>query len=101
MPVNDIKNAVSKTDLREVTPVAAWQYVTVTFSGANTDYDIRHDLRPIDPEAIDYQLVRADRSTTIYNDQSATRKAWGTGYIILRSSVANAVVTLLLTIRRT
>ena len=87
-------------DIKNFTPVVDWQYIEVTFGSANTDYDIRHNLTPANPEEILYQVVRADRATAIYHDQTGTRKAWGTGYIILRSSVASAKVTLLLTIRR-
>lgn len=81
-------------------PAVQFEYVDVTFSSANTDYDIRTTLRPSDPDGILYFLVKADRATLIYNDQSASRKVWASGYIILRSSVANANCTLLLTIRR-
>ena len=81
-------------------PVARWQYVTVTFGSANTDYDIPHTLRVTDPEAVNYQVVRADRATSIYHNQAAGRTTWKPGYILLRSSIANAVVRLLLTVEQ-
>ena len=89
-------------DLEKASPFSQWDYITgVTFpSGAGSDLDIRHNLRTTDSEAIDYHIVRADRATSLYHDQSGTRRPWGTGYIVLRSSVASAVVDLLLTIRR-
>ena len=89
-----------RTEVERNTPYSAYEYVTVTFGSANTDRDIRHSLRPLSPENIHYQLVESDRSTTIYHDQTGTRRAWGPGYIVLRSSVASAVVTLLLTVPR-
>lgn len=72
------------------------QYVDVTFGAADTDLDIRHTLNPTSFEDVGYLVVKADRATSIYNDQTGTRRPWGQGYIILRSSVADATVTLLL-----
>lgn len=95
-------NAIQIEQLRQEilagSPYIDFQYVTVTFGSADTDLDIRHDLRPANPENIYYAVVKADRATSIYNDQSGTRRAWNTGYIILRSSAASAVVTLLLAV---
>ena len=82
-------------------PFRLYQYVDVTFGAADTDKDIRHTILTVSPDDIDYQLVRSDRSTNIYNDHSATRKPWGEGYVILRSSAANANCKILLTVRRT
>jgi len=87
-------------DIEEATPSARFQEILVTFGSADTDYDIAHTLRPADPENIRYQIVSADRATSIYHDQSGTRKPWSAGVIILRSSAASAVVRLLLTIPR-
>lgn len=82
-------------------PFFSFQYVEVTFGTANTDYDIRHSIKTPNPDDIQYQLVRTDRATTIYNDLSATRKKWQEGYVILRSSAANANCRILLTVKRT
>lgn len=90
----------TRQQLKEGAPHTAFQYVNVTFLGADTDYDVVHSLDPPTTEDIDYVVVRADRSTNIYHDYSGTRRAWGTGYIVVRSSAASAQVTLLLTIRR-
>jgi hypothetical protein len=78
-------------------PYGAFEYVDVTFGTANTDQIVEHTLETVYPEDVNYELVKADRATAIYNDQSASRRPWGRGYIILRSSVANAQVRLLLT----
>lgn len=83
------------------TPATNFQYVEVTFGSANTDLDIRHSLRAVAPDDIQYQVMRTDRATSIYNDESATRKVWTSDYVILRSSVANAAVRILLTAKRT
>lgn len=90
-----------KREILATTPFASFEYVDVVFGTANADRDIRTRLTPANPENIDYRVVKADRATTIYNDQSGTRHAWKRGYIVLRSSTASAVVTLLLTTRRT
>lgn len=82
-------------------PYTSFEYVDVTFAGANTDYDVVHHLSPPIPESIDYQVVRKSQACDVYNDTSGTRRPWGSGYITLRCTVANAVVTLLLTVRRT
>ena len=87
-------------DIEDAAPAVRFEEIEVTFGSANTDKDLTHSLRPTNPENIRYQVVNADRATSIYHDQSATRKPWGHGYIILRSSVASAKVTLLLTIPR-
>lgn len=87
--------------LKQATPLTSFQYVEVTFAGANVDFDIKHALKPTNSENIHYIVVRKDRSTDIYHDQSGTRRAWGKGYIVLRSSVANAKVTLLIFTPRT
>ncbi len=85
----------------QASPYFSFEYVEVTFGAANTDLDIRHGIATASPDNIQYTLVRADRATSIYNDQSATRKPWNDGYVILRSSVANANCRILLTVKRT
>ncbi len=78
-------------------PFARSEYVDVTFSlGADTDTDVPTTLTPTDPDAIRYVVVKADRACDIYQDLTATRKAWQPGYIILRCNTASAVVRLLL-----
>lgn len=89
-----------KQDILSGLPYVAFEYVDVIFGGADTDLDIRHGLRPANPENIHYEVIKTDRSTVIYNDQSGTRRPWGAGYVILRSSAASAVVTLRLFIPR-
>ena len=94
--------ARDNNEFLQSSPYVDFEYVTVTFgTSANADTDIKHTLTPTSPESIDYQVVHKDRAVDVYNDRSGTRKAWGTGYIILRATVASAVVTLLLTVRRT
>ena len=91
--------AVEKNLVRYA-PYAQWERVDVTFGAANKDYDIPHTLKVADPEDVDYSVLRADRATSIFHDQSATRTPWQPKYILLRSSAASAVVTLLLSIRQ-
>ena len=83
------------------TPIFGWEYVTVTFpSTPGTDITVPHGLQPTDPEAVDYEVVKADRAARVYNDQSGTRHTWGVGDILLRCDTANAVIDLRLTKRR-
>jgi hypothetical protein len=86
---------------QQSSPFTNYQYVEVTFGAADTDLDLRHGLRVALPDDIDYTLMRSDRSTNIYHDQSASRKVWGSNYVILRSSAANANCRILLTSKRT
>lgn len=99
--VSPIDISLFRSEMKAATPATDHQYLEVTFGAANTDFDIRHDLKPSNPENIHYIVVRADRATSLYHDQSGTRRAWKAGYIVLRSSVANAKVTLLLQTPRT
>ena len=78
--------------------IVEWQYVEITFDSANTDRIIEHALHPPSVEEVNYQVVRADRATSIYHDQSGTRRYWGSGFIVLKSSIASAKVRLLLTV---
>ncbi len=77
------------------TPYAAFEYVTVTFGTANTDYIVSHSL-PGNSDNIRWHPVSIEGNGTIYRDNSADRQAWGDGYIVLRSSLANHVCRLLL-----
>ncbi len=80
-------------------PWAQWEEVDVVFSStANADTNIPHSLLPPSPEHIHYIPLRKGQAADVYHDSTGTRKPWGTGYIILRSTVANAKVTLLLTV---
>jgi hypothetical protein len=88
-------------ELRESSPLYRFEYVTVTFPTLNQDYDVAHSLNPPDPDEVDYEVVRKDRSCDVYNDQSGTRRTWGAGYITLRCTVSGATVQLRLSIRRT
>lgn len=78
-------------------PYARYDRVTVTFSlGADMDHPVFYNMQVRDPEAIDYEIRQKDRACDIYHDQSVSRRSWEPGVIYLRSSVANATVTLLL-----
>src|SRR4051812_4089371 len=80
-------------------PIAQWQELDVVFpSVADTDITIQHTLAPPTPEHINYYVIRQGQACSVYHDSTGTRKPWASGYIILRSSVASAKVTLLLTV---
>lgn len=85
--------------INKTAPFGKFEYVDVTFNAtANVDTDIVHTLMPINPETVQYQVLRIDRAASIYHDTSASRKPWRQNLIYLRSSAANAVATLLLTL---
>lgn len=82
-------------------PYAQYQRVDITFpSTANQDTVVRHSLRPTSPDDVEYHVVSQDRAGSVYNDHASTRKVWGDGFIIVRSSVASLKATLLLTVPR-
>jgi hypothetical protein len=89
---------VDFTTLKQHTPHAQYQIVDVTFGDAYADTEIRHTLQPPSPEHIDYMVLRQAQAATIYHDMTASRKKWRDGVITLRSNVANAKVTLLLSV---
>lgn len=78
-------------------PTAQWHYVDVVFpTTPNTDLAIRHNLAPLDPEHINYMIVRRDRPGNVYHDISGNRTPWRDSYIFLRSDVPDLRVRLLL-----
>lgn len=82
-------------------PFARYQRVVVTFpSTPDTDVVVPHSLNLNDPESVEYIVLKASKAGVVYNDQSATRKAWQQGYVVLRSNVASLVATILLTVPR-
>lgn len=94
-------------DLERGSPFAQYEYVDMTFNSvANGDTAVPHGLSPETYEDIDFQVVRTNFTSApaaapiVYRDNSATRKAWGKGYVVLRANIASLRVTLLLTTRR-
>lgn len=80
-------------------PWAQWEIVNVTFNAtANVDTQIDHTLTPPTPEHVNYIVLRSNGAQSIYHDATGTRRPWGAGYLILRSNVASAKATLLLTV---
>lgn len=78
-------------------PFALWEEVEVKFSATpNADTVVSHTLAPLDPESVNYIPIRKQQAADVYHDTSVTRKKWQRDYIVLRSPIANAKVTLLL-----
>lgn len=79
-------------------PYSRFEYVNVTFNAsANVDTDIPHSLSPSDPEIVRWEVVSLGHTAAagvIYKDTSATRKAWQTTHIYLRSTVASVTARL-------
>lgn len=88
-------------ELLNGSPFGQYQYVDVVFSSTpNADTVVRHSLDVVSPENINYIPVKLNAAGVVYNDQSATRKLWGQGFIVLRASVASLKAKLLLTVER-
>src|SRR5688572_13022210 len=107
-PDIDVEVLKSEIAAERARPFDQFEYVSVTFNSvANVDTDIQHSLNPPTPYDIDITPVQwrfgaaPAAAPVAYIDISATRKAWGAGYIVLRCNVASAEATLLLTVRRT
>lgn len=97
-----------EANLRRGIPYASYQYIDVTFNSTeDVDTDIKHNLNPTDPYDVDYEVVRWKFSAAptaapvVYEDTSASRRAWGLNYIVLRCNEASVEATLRLSIRRT
>ncbi len=106
--VADAALAQAKVDVsvRALVPYTQYEYVRVTFnSTANANTDVKHSLEVNDPEAIDFQVVGWEFAAApgtvpvVYRDISATRRPWGTNYVVLRCNVASAIANVLLTVR--
>ena len=90
---------MSVTNADRLQPWAQWEEVDVLFDAvANTDTIVQHSLSPPTPEHVNYIPIRKSQAADVYHDTAGTRKIWGSGYIILRSPIASARVTLLLTV---
>jgi hypothetical protein len=79
---------VNAEQLERRSAIGRWQYVTVTFTAANVDHVIEHQLPTPSPEQIYYEVVRVSAPCTIYHDGSATRRKWGTDFLFLRCDFA-------------
>jgi hypothetical protein len=78
-------------------PFGQYEYVDITFGTADTDVRIRHQLKAAPLTEVYYLVVKTDRATVIY---TGTETLWDQQHIVLKSNVANAVVTLLLFTRK-
>lgn len=74
-----------------------YQYVDVTFTLANTDLRIRHELKAVPYDEVYYIPIKKDVATDIYN---GTASLWSQQHIALKATVP-ATVTLLLFTRKT
>ena len=86
-------------------PHKRFEYVTVTFTAADTDVTIPYTkLRPPDPDAIRFTDVTpgsvysggTDLVPKIYKSAHPDRKVWARPYLVLRSTVAGYTTRLLL-----
>ena len=87
--------------LQKSSPFTSFQEVDVTFpTTANADQVVTHTLVTSDPENVRVVVVRQDVAGSVYRDETASRRLWGKGYIVLRASVASMVAKVLLGIPR-
>ena len=86
----------SEEQLERRASVGRWQIVRASFGTANEDLIIRHQLQTPDPEQVAYQALNMTGPSNLYHDGSATRLAWGDGFVRLRSSVAPVIMDILL-----
>lgn len=77
-------------------PQSAFRRVSVVFPTADTDVAVPHDLKPMNPEDVEYYVVRVNGPADIYDDQSATRIPWRADCLYLRASADDVVADLLL-----
>jgi hypothetical protein len=82
--------------LAQQSPFSRWEIVSVTFTNADQDVDIRHNLTTARPESVHYLVLQQSKPGTISHDTSATRKKWPKSTVILRSSAASMRATILL-----
>ena len=87
---------VLETERSKRSPFAKFAYVDVTFGTANTDYIVTHTLATPDPEELRWWVVKNDTAGVVYRDAGTPPRSWGEGYVVLKCSVANANVRLLL-----
>lgn len=85
-----------ETERSKRSPFAKFTFVDVTFGTVNTDYIVAHTLDTPDPEVIRWWAISNDTAGVVYRDSSAGKRTWGEGYVVLRCSVADATVRLLL-----
>lgn len=85
-----------ETERSKRSPFAKFTFVDVTFGTANTDYIITHKLETPDPEVIRWWAIKNDTAGVVYRDAGTPPRVWGEGYVVLKCSVANANVRLLL-----
>ena len=87
-----------------------YEYVTVTFQAANTETTIPYTvLRTEDPESVRWidvtpgavDVASVDTPVAVYRSGLPGRLAWGTGYIVLKASVAGYTTRLKLFLERT
>jgi|ETNvirnome_2_130_1030620.scaffolds.fasta_scaffold67209_2 hypothetical protein len=78
-------------------PFASFVFVDATFgSSANVDLIIEHTLTVKDAEKVRWLTITNDTSGVVYREPAPTPRAWGDGYVVLRCSVADTNVRLLL-----
>lgn len=93
---------MNRADVLGLLPFGKTQFVTVDFSATpDADTVVPHTLDVVDYDSIRYWVVNQNAAGSIYRDQSATRRAWGPNYLILRADVASLQARLLLFTERT
>ena len=110
MPKHDVTILLRDAALRRSLPYKRYEYVDATFAAAATDHVIPYTiLAPNDLNEVRWLDITpgtvynggSETVTHVYRSNDPATLAWGTGYIVLRSTVANYSTRLFLFLERT
>jgi hypothetical protein len=99
---------INDAALKRQLPMRQFEYVTATFTAANTDTVIPLTvLEPDDPETLRWLDITpgtvytgTDTVATVYRSSAPDRKPFARNYVVLRSTVANYTTRLLVFLER-
>lgn len=83
---------------QSASPSTRYEYTDVYFETADVDVAVEHELLPVLPEQVNYEVVQATAPVVVYHDGSPERRAWTQNIVQLRCNTGNARVRLRLSI---
>ncbi len=97
------QNIINDPQLLKLLPMAQYEYVDITFTAANTETSIRHNLKVDSGDDIRWIDVTrgsvysaGEQPVTVFRSGNPARKDWGSDYIFLMANVAGYTTRLLL-----
>lgn len=91
------RSVLQVTDqIQRAVPFARFEYKSVVMGTAGTDQAINHNLQPTRPDDVGYVVVQQSAAGSVFQDLSATRRAWTSSTIYLRSDTASLRCILLI-----